>query len=180
MAAPEQLAGYRYALEEQRRHYDQITHTANALDQKFQSLLSSASLVISLAGVIQLGNLLQVKVWSVWTIILLVLMFLALVFYVSMVAVILYGLRSSSIGKDHYLEPTDRDWQTIKQRFKRVNEEQVLGYLIRNYLLVTKQNEELIQRKMNNLQWAIGLFVATVSITALSVIVSVIAQTSTL
>lgn len=171
--------GYRHALDEQRRLFDHITDTTNALDQKFQSLLNAASLVISLASVVQIGNVIQVGAWTIWTVLLVVLMFIALVAYVCMVAIILYGMRSSSLGEDNYLEPVDRDWATIKQRYRRVVEERALGYTIRNYLLATRENEKLVRRKMQNLKWAIGLFVITVSVTALSVIVGVVAQAST-
>jgi hypothetical protein len=160
---PRKLYGQRYVLVEQRRIFDELSQDVSSLDQKLQSLLGSASLIISLAGVVQITQLLRSGGWVFG-----ILMLVALVLYVSMVGVILYGLRATTIGYSHYIEPVDERWLSLRRRYFNKSEQLVLEQAIRDYLAVIKENETLIKRKMSNLEWAIRLFALIMIIIAIS------------
>lgn len=123
-------AGKRHVLEEQRRAFDQVSDTGEALDRKLQSLLNSASLIISLVGTIQLVALKQIGGWLFW-----IILIIALLLYIGMVAVILRGLRPLE-----YLNPISRDWKELAYQYFGESEDQVLSTLIYNYLHFTERN----------------------------------------
>lgn len=159
--APEPI-GKRMVLEEQRRAFDKVSEASNSLDQKLQSLLGSASLVVSLVGVLQLPTLkLSTGDFFWWVFV------PALLLYISMVVTTILGLRPLK-----YLDPIDSNWDVLAARYFDESEDHVLEYLISDYLAFIEINRNLNQRKTRALNWAAWQFAALVVVIVTSLPIS--------
>src|SRR3972149_5880322 len=123
-ASTSALIGERMVLEELRRAFDQRLESNRALDGKLQSLLSSASLIVSLVGLVQITVLRQKAGGLFWCVLALVLLL-----YVAMFAVILWAMRPAT-----YKMPISRDWGELAQRYFGEAETDILQRIIADYL----------------------------------------------
>ena len=158
------IHGRKHALEELKRRFDQGLQNIASIDQKLQSLLSSASLIFSLASVVQVSQIIQSgHLFFVIT------MALALLFYMLMLVTILWGLRIISADEDQYLQPIHNDWSVLEGQYFDKSEHEVLKGAINSYLAAIEYIEGLIPRKRTNLTAAIGFFAAITFLIAISI-----------
>jgi hypothetical protein len=150
--------GQRMVLEEQRRAFDHLSDSANAVDTKLQALLNSASLIISLVGTVQIVVLRQAGGFFFWAGLAVV-----IVLYVVMVGFVLWGLRPIN-----YFEPIDSEWENLAIRYFDESEDHVLQYLIRDYLDGININGELNKGKILALRVATILFMAIIIVILLA------------
>src|SRR5437867_3701286 len=151
--------GKRYVLDEQRRTFDQVADSGEALDRKLQALLGSASLIISLVGTIQLVALRQTGGLVFWAFVV-----PELVLFIVMVILIVRGLRPLV-----YLNPIADNWRELAILFFDEPEDRVLGTLIYNYLNVIEKNRASNATKTRAVMWATRTFMAIVIVGVLSI-----------
>src|SRR5213080_4624846 len=80
--------GKRLVLDEQRRAFDSVKEASRSIDGKFQAMLASASLIVSLVGATQLPALKQTGGNWFW-----LALGATLILYLGMVVLILLGLQ---------------------------------------------------------------------------------------
>ena len=140
----------RLVLEEQRRAFDKVDTSADALDQKFQALFGSASLIISLVSTIQVAVLRQDAGPLFWLVLV-----VAVLLYAAMVFFILIGLRPLE-----YYEPIYSNWDWLNQKFFHKNENAAISLQIALYVDYIEANRALNQKKVRWLNIATVLFAA--------------------
>ncbi len=145
-------------LEEQRRAFDHLAESSNALDAKLQTLLGSASLIISLVGTVQIVLLKQAGGFFFWAGLLVVILL-----YLAMVGFILWGLRPVA-----HFEPIDSQWENLAIRYFNESEDHVLQYMISDYLYGIDYNGGLNNGKIRALRVATVLFMAIVVVILLA------------
>lgn len=150
--SPEDLdvSTLRLVLEEQRRAFDKVDTSADALDQKFQALFGSASLIISLVSTIQVAVLRQEAGLLFWLILV-----VAVLLYGAMVFFILIGLRPLE-----YYEPIYSNWDWLNQKFFHKTENAAISLQIALYVDYIEANRALNQKKIRWLNIAALLFAA--------------------
>ncbi len=119
------LANKRLVLEEQRRAFDKVYQAGDILDQKLQSLLQSAGLIIALVGIIQFPRALEQGTYYTFVI----LFAIALLLFIGMVAAILIAFQARE-----YLNPISRDWKELRARFFEQEEEAGLNQAIHDHI----------------------------------------------
>jgi hypothetical protein len=160
------LFGREHVLEDLKRRFDRGLQNIASIDQKLQSLLSSASLIFSLTSVIQVSQFIQSgHPFFVF------MMALALLFYVLMLVTILWGLRVISADEDQYLQPISKEWNHLEGQYFDRSKYQVLEEEINSYLAAIADVEDLISRKRTNLTIAVGFFAAITLLIAVSIAV---------
>jgi hypothetical protein len=153
-------------LEEQRRAFDAIGVASGILDGKLQTLLGSASLIISLVGTVQIAVLRQTGGWAFW-------LGLAVIIslYIWMVNIIIGGLRPLE-----YLTPVSDDWNQLTEQFFEVSENEGLNQQISNYLEYTEQNRGLNFNKIQAVHRATRLFMIILVVLLISMALSLSEQ----
>jgi hypothetical protein len=142
------IATLRLALDEQRRAFDKVDSSADALDQKLQALFGSASLIISLIGTLQIAILRDTAGVLFW-----VILGVVALLYSVMVIIILVGLQPLE-----YYEPTFSNWNTLDARLFHKPERDAVLLQIALYLDYIELNKEINNGKIAKIRWAAGLF----------------------
>lgn len=150
--APPQLAAKRLVLEELRNVLTHQFEAGDALDGKLKELLGTASLILSLVTTLQVIAGIEHIGWLYW-----ISLSCVLVLYVSLIIVILRGLRPMQ-----YHAPIPSNWDEIEDRFFDLNEDVALDLLIVNYLEYSKENRTPLDYKAAKVRQASILLVLIV------------------
>lgn len=170
-AEPEpDLSSKRLVLDEQRRAFDAVSAAADVLDGKLQSLLGSASLIISLLSTIQIAVLRQTAGWLFWLGLVVI-----LALYIWMVNIIVRGLRPLK-----YFTPIPNSWEELTEQYFNVNENESLNQQISNYLDYTERNRELNFNKIQAVHRATRLFMIILVVLLISMALSLTEQGNTI
>ena len=132
----------RLVLEELRRALDKSYEASDALDGKLQQLLGYTSLIVALAGTVQLSILRQVGGVFFWIILVAVLVLYALIFVVTFRA-----LRP----RTHNL-PITGSWEILNELYFDKGETPVLERLISDHLANIEQSTQVNAEKSRAVQ----------------------------
>ena len=157
------VEGLRLALEEMRMLYEQRFESSDALDKKAGTLLSSASLVLSIVTTLQLTQSGPDQPWFYWFG-----LFLAFGLYIGMITLTVIAITPKT-----YTTPIKADWNVLDQRLFQNDEQHALLNLIKAYMDRNNASKTIIKRKANQIRWAGGLLaIIVVLLSLLSLVIA--------
>lgn len=171
--ATDNVAGYKYMLEEQRRAWDETARLRNAIDERHKVLFAAAGLVgpvVTALGVTQFSSLAaEGGVWF-WG-----LLAVALVLY-------FFTLISALVGLDTNLDlivnPTTTNFATLTRKSYGRTEAEVIELLIQEYTAKNEKNTELVAKSRRTFQWARRAFYIVLALVFGAMITSILRTSS--
>lgn len=143
----------RLVLEELRRNLDKLYEAGYILDGKLKDLLGLTSLIVAIAGTLQLSSFSRIGGWPFWIVLVISLALYARIFLVAFRAI-------SPRNKDY---PMTEDRDTLEQLYIGETEEAILLRMIGDYLDSIKQITDINSEKSDKVQelmkWIFALVV---------------------
>ena len=154
---PLEPAAKRLVLRELQNLLEHQHQSSDTLDSKLKELLSSVSLILALITTLQVTTGIAQIGWYYW-----IGLVLVLVLYISLVIVILRGLRPMK-----FHTPIPDNWDEIEERFFDLDEDATLDLLIVNYLEYGKENKIPLDYKAKKVRQASFLLASIVIVLVL-------------
>jgi len=150
------------ALEEMRRSFSEYKKAADVLDQKVNTLLNTASLVIGLFGLLNIRLLENGQPAYYW-----VGFIVVVLLYLSMIA-----LCTNALQPAEYMNPIKADWDVVHDNILILSPKEAVLKMISGYIEYIPHNKrvnEIKAKKVRISTWLFGIIVVLLFTLSLSV-----------